>query len=207
MISQKRYREQPGFVQQLYDFVGAPLRMVLLPDEWSRKLGFTSLQDERFRAVLPEITGRLLDIGAGDNQLVETYGDGVGVDVVDWSSSALVVSDTRELPFEDQSFDTVTFIACLNHIPYREDALREAHRLLRPGGRLIVTMIGSLIGEVGHKLWWYSEDKHRDVAEGEVMGMDPEDVKQLIRSAGFVLTKHRRFVYQLNHLFVAVKES
>ena len=33
-------------------------------------------------------------------------------------------------------------------------------------------MIGRLIGDVGHAIWWYSEDKHRDIAEGEVMGID-----------------------------------
>ncbi len=206
-LEQQRERLLRGrnLLQRLYDLLAAPLWMILLPDQTCRRLGLTCLEDERLRAVLPEIRGRLLDIGAGTNRLVELYGDGVGVEVVDWGGSALVVEDTRRLPFDDASFDTVTFVACLNHIPYRDEVLREARRLLRPGGRVIVTMIGRWIGEIGHKLWWYSEDKHREIAEGELMGMDPHEVIDLLTAAGFELVAHRRFVYGLNHLFVARK--
>jgi len=179
--------------------------MIVLPDAWSTRLGFTSLEDERMRAVLPELGGRVLDIGAGQNRLVRLHGDGVGVDVVDWGSGATVVEDTRHLPFDDASFDTVAFIACLNHIPYRDEALVEARRVLKPGGRLVATMIGRLIGDIGHKIWWYSEDKHREVAEGEVMGMDPHDMMSLLTGAGYIEIQHRRFLYRLNHLFVAKK--
>ena len=28
--------------------------------------------------------------------------------------------------------------------------------MLRPGGKLVVTMIGKLIGTVGHAIWWYA---------------------------------------------------
>ena len=194
-----------GLPQHIIDFLVAPLRMIVLPDAWSRCLGLTSLEEERLRAVLPEIRGRLLDIGAGTNRLAQLYGDGIGVDVLDWGGGALVVDDTRRLPFDDGSFDTASFVACLNHIPYREEALLEAHRLLRTGGRVIVTMIGSIIGEVGHKLWWYSEDKHREVADGELMGMVRKHVEKCLRDAGFRDIVHRRFVYGLNHLFVAIK--
>jgi len=179
--------------------------MVLLPDAWSRALRLTSLEDERLRNVLPHIRGRLLDVGAGNNHLVRLYGDGVGVDVHDWGGGAMVVEDTRRLPFEDATFDTVTFIACLNHIPYREDVLREVHRLLRPDGQVVVTMIGRIIGEIGHKIWWYSEDKHREVMAGELMGMAPTMVLQLLTEAGFSNRRHLRFLYGLNHLFVARK--
>lgn len=194
-----------GVAQQVYDLLGAPLRMIVLPDVWSRRLGFSSLEDERFRAVLPEVRGRLLDIGAGENRLVRAHGDGVGVDVIDWGGGAVVVEDTRKLPFEDESFDTVSFVACLNHIPYRDEVLVEARRVLRRGGRVIVTMIGPIIGEVGHKLWWYSEDKHREVDEEELMGMSPDHVIGLLRGAGFADVTHTKFLYRLNHLFIATK--
>lgn len=148
--------------------------MVLLPDDASTRLGWTSLEEERLRAVLPELRGRLLDVGAGRNTLVRRYdelgGEGVGVDVHDWGGGALVVEDSSHLPFADASFDTVTFVACLNHIPDRAGALREAHRVLRPGGRVVATMIDPVLGEVGHRLWWYGEDKHRETQPGEVGG-------------------------------------
>ena len=117
----------------------------------------------------------------------------------------MVVDDTRTLPFPDESFDVVTFVACLNHIPYRKDVLLEAKRLLSRGGRVVVTMIGRWFGEIGHKIWWYSEDKHREVADGELPGMSPESVKALLTGTGYTNLVHRRFLYRMNHLFLATK--
>jgi SAM-dependent methyltransferase len=204
-------------VRQVWDLVGAPLRMMLMPDHVSERYGLTSLRAERMAAVLPELRGRLLDVGAGDNVLVKLYRRhavslarnvpdaeaSLGVDVVDWGSDCVIIESAGRLPFPDASFDTVSFIACINHIPERRAALAEAGRVLRPGGRVVLTMIGRLVGDVGHMIWWYSEDKHREVAEGELMGMDREEVETLLRDAGFSRIEVRGFVYGLNRLFIA----
>jgi SAM-dependent methyltransferase len=207
-----------GCLQSGYDLCCAPLRMIFLPDHQTERLHLTSLRAERLAAVLPEIRGRLLDIGAGDNMLVSLYRDNaldmplesnalqsIGVDVFDWGGGCTIVPDCRRLPFSDGSFDTVTFVACLNHIPERQEALKEAYRLLRPGGRIIITMIGSLIGTIGHALWWHSEDKHRSAQEGEMMGIDPQDIENIVKSSGFADLSRRGFVYGLNHLFIAYR--
>ena len=187
----------------LWDFVGIPCRLVLFDQKWLHRFGWTTLEEERLDAVFPHPGGRLLDIGAGINTLVKRYGNGVGVDVHDWGGGALIVKDSSKLPFSDGEFDTVTFIACLNHIPYREAVLRESRRLLRPGGRLLITMIDPILGGIGHALWWYSEDKHRGgMLPGEVGGMWTRDTVQLCSTAGFALVQHERFVYGLNHLYV-----
>lgn len=188
---------------RIIDFAFAPLRLAFLSDEASKRLGMTSLEDERLNNVLPFVKGRLLDIGCGRNRLVKRYGNGTGVDVYDWGGGALIVKDTAELPFEGASFDTVTIIAALNHIPNRVNVLREARRVLRPGGKLIITMINPLISYIGHKyLWWYSEEKERGMEEGEVYGFWNKDVIVMVKEAGFELALHRRFVYGLNNLFV-----
>jgi SAM-dependent methyltransferase len=189
--------------QSTWDAVGIPFRLVLFPQTWLPRFGWTTLEDERIAAVLPHVRGRLLDIGAGTNRLVGLHGDGVGVDVHDWGNGVQVVEDSSRLPFADASFDTVTFIACLNHIPNREAALREARRVVRGGGTLVATMIDPVLGGIGHAVWWYGEDRHRGgMKPGEVGGLWPRDVVSMCARAGFRLRRHTRFVYGLNHLFV-----
>ncbi len=192
-----------SLVQTLWDFVGIPARLVLFDQKWLPHFGWTTLEEERLNAVLPYIQGRLLDVGAGPNTLVNRYRNGVGVDVYDWGGGVQVVENTSKLPFNPDSFDTVTFVACLNHIPYREAALLEAYRLLNPGGRLIITMINPLLGDFGHAIWWYSEDKHRGgMKEGERGGLWTSHIVAMCDTAGFDLEIHRRFVYGMNNLYI-----
>lgn len=66
--------------------------------------------------MLPNVKGRLLDIGCGNNMLVKAWGNEIGVDVFNWPGVDMVVEDCAKLPFTDGEFDTVTIIAALNHI-------------------------------------------------------------------------------------------
>jgi len=195
--------KRKSIAQSAWDAVGIPFRLALFPQTWLPHFGWTTLEDERIAAVLPHVRGRLLDVGAGTNRLVRLHGDGVGVDVHDWGGGALVVEDSAHLPFPDASFDTVTFVACLNHIPNRSEALAEARRVVRDGGTLIATMIDPVLGGIGHAIWWYGEDRHRGgMKPGEVGGLWPRDVIALCTAAGFTLRQHTRFVYGMNNLFV-----
>lgn len=46
--------------------------------------------------------------------------------------------DARDLPFPDATFDAAFLVATLGEIPDPDLALRELHRVLKPGGRLVV---------------------------------------------------------------------
>jgi ubiquinone/menaquinone biosynthesis C-methylase UbiE len=48
------------------------------------------------------------------------------------------IGPAEELPFDDESFDTVLFNGTPSYIGDLETAFREAHRVLRPGGRVVV---------------------------------------------------------------------
>ena len=107
-----------------------PVRLVC-PHEFVNKLGLRSIRDERCDKVMENCSGRLLDIGCGNNQLVKKYGnDSIGIDVYDFGGGAVIVKDTSKLPFADGSFDAVSFVASINHIPNREDVLRESYRVM-----------------------------------------------------------------------------
>jgi ubiquinone/menaquinone biosynthesis C-methylase UbiE len=51
----------------------------------------------------------------------------------------LYEGSAHELPFDDDTFDVVYFITVLQEIPEPGRALHEAHRVLKPGGKLAVT--------------------------------------------------------------------
>ena len=62
------------------------------------------------------------------------------------------VADAESLPFEDASFDKVYSWGVLHHTPRTEQAVKEAMRVLAPGGELCV-MLYSRHSWVSYKLW------------------------------------------------------
>jgi SAM-dependent methyltransferase len=165
------------------------------------------LEHRRTAMVLTQIHGRLLDVGCGENQLVRQYGNGIGVDVFDLGDVDLVVADTADLPFADQSFDTASFVASLNHIPNREAVLREAKRCLKEDGRIVVTMIPPHLSIVWHRIIrpWDPDQIERGIKAGEVWGFTRRQMQNLLRDAGFQIVSHKRFEFGLNNLYVATK--
>lgn len=93
---------------------------------------------------------RLIDIAGGSgahaSQIVRTSSISVvGVDISetmirqrieDPLLTENVVGDMEALPFADETFDAAMFVAALHHVPDPLPALREALRVLRPGGQL-----------------------------------------------------------------------
>lgn len=45
----------------------------------------------------------------------------------------------KTIPFPDSFFDIVTMIAVIEHIEYPDDVLKECYRILKKGGKLVIT--------------------------------------------------------------------
>jgi len=119
---------------------------------------------------------RVLDLGCGGGLLAEPLARiGARVYGVDISRSALeqalrhaltgrlrvqyTTAPAEALPFKDEAFDAVLAFDVLEHVASLEKAVKEASRVLRPGGKLIYdTMNQTFICRVvviwiGENLW------------------------------------------------------
>jgi len=166
-----------------------------------------SLEGWRRNKALPYVKGSLLDLGCGFNNLVRSYGRGVGVDVFQWPGVDVLINNAACLPFADATFDTATILAALNHIPNREHALSEVYRVLRKDGRLIVTMIGPLTGLIAHIFFVRDEKVRGGMRPGEKKGMKREEVISLLAACGFAVVQEQPFQLGLNRVYMAEKHS
>lgn len=136
-IERRRYELEP-FIHGFADFSAARGKRVL---EIGVGLGTDHVQFARAGAHLHgvdltekgvELVGRRLDL------------EGLGSD--------LQVADAERLPFDDESFDVVYSWGVLHHTPDTPAAVREAIRVLRPGGRLCA-MLYARHSWVSYGLW------------------------------------------------------
>ncbi len=111
-------------------------------------------------AVIASVAGadrQVLDVGGGMGRMAVPLSKRHFVTLTDISEQMLDLArvhesprlrlqqaDARRLPFADGSFDYELCIDVLPHIPEPSEAIREAHRVLKDGGRLIVDVTNSL---------------------------------------------------------------
>lgn len=107
-----------------------------------KKLGNSVEDSERcFQELLNATAGqRCLQIGVKENYGGKFGPNWVSVDLYDTRDFIDFNYDIHDLKFEDESFDAVTCISILEHIPYPRKAIAELGRVLKPGGRIWVQL-------------------------------------------------------------------
>jgi 2-polyprenyl-3-methyl-5-hydroxy-6-metoxy-1,4-benzoquinol methylase len=143
-------------------------------------------------------SGRVLDVGCGKGLLLrglrERGWDVVGTELSEDSSlrareAGIQVYNVavKELPFEPGSFDVITIYHSLEHLTSPRDTLTQLHRLLRPGGFLVVEVpnVGSWYARAFRDSWF-----HLDVPR-HLYHFTPKTLRNLLEVSGFEIERAR----------------
>ncbi|KIT15687.1 bifunctional demethylmenaquinone methyltransferase/2-methoxy-6-polyprenyl-1,4-benzoquinol methylase UbiE [Jannaschia aquimarina] len=154
--------EKAGLVHDVFSSVAS--RYDVMNDAMS--LGIHRLwKDAMLDWLAPRPGQRLLDVAGGTGDIAFRFlkrAEGSTATVLDMTEDMLnagrdradaeslsdrldwVVGDAMTLPFEDNFFDAYTISFGIRNVTRINDALREAYRVLRPGGRLMVLEFSQL---------------------------------------------------------------
>ncbi|MCX8128405.1 MAG: class I SAM-dependent methyltransferase [Synergistetes bacterium] len=130
-----------------------------------------------------------LDVGAGTGFITEgLVTKGLKVVAMDQSKAMLekmrskfsnfdkviyVIGGAESIPFLDSSFDYIFANMCLHHVEDPAKAIREMARVLKPGGKLVITDLDE------HNFTFLKEEHH-----DRWMGFKREEVKKWFLDAG-----------------------
>lgn len=95
------------------------------------------------RRWLPTLRGRILDVGCRDKpyqRWATEASEYLGVDVVAGPKVDWVIEDGKPWPLPSESFDGVVCTQVLQHVRDLSNTLGEIERVLKPGGRLLMTV-------------------------------------------------------------------
>ncbi len=212
--------EKAGRVREVFDSVAAQYDLMNdlmsggLHRLWKR---FTiELSAVRSGQTVLDIAGGTGDLAAKFSKLVGTEGKVILADInaamlsvgrdrlIDkgaLSNIDVVQADAQFLPFEDNSIDCITIAFGLRNVTDKARALRSMHRVLKPGGRVLVLEFSKptspLLSKVYNaysfsalpvmgKLITDDADSYRYLAESIRKHPDQESLLEMVEDAGFV---------------------
>lgn len=136
---------------------------------WEHKASLRLVYGHWFRALREACAdgGPIVEIGCGPGLFKERYPEIVATDV-EANPYADRVVDAAALPFADGELGNLVMLDVFHHLPRPADFLREAARVLRPGGRLV--MLEPWLGAAGHIFYRFV---HHEVCDLDADLADP----------------------------------
>ncbi|MEV6331158.1 methyltransferase domain-containing protein [Streptomyces sp. NPDC051909] len=149
--------------------------------------------------------GDVLEVAIGTGRNLEFYPAGVSLTGLDLSPAMLDLArkraaalgrtvelregDAHSMPFPDGSFDTVVCTLGLCSVPDHRAVIADMHRLLRPGGQLV------LLDHVGshHKLIFFGQRLLEKSMLRQCGDYQTRRPLPLVQQAGFVIEYQKRF--------------
>jgi demethylmenaquinone methyltransferase/2-methoxy-6-polyprenyl-1,4-benzoquinol methylase len=130
-----------------------------------------------------------------------------------------LVCDAERLPFASESFDLVSVAFGLRNMTHKDVALREMHRVLRQGGKLLVLEFSRVAKPLEKVYDWYSfqvlprlgrlvagdADSYRYLAESIRMHPDQDTLKSMMREGGFGHVDYHNLAGGVVALHVGIK--
>lgn len=109
------------------------------------------------------------------------------------------LADAEDLPFDDGSFDAVVCGFGLFFFPNLDRALRECHRVLRPGGTIAASTFARRGSASVDRIWaLVGADGSTHRGSPNVQRLDrPGELRVALGTAGFVSIKVERLPYEL----------
>jgi len=173
-------------------------------------------REQRMKQAAKYCRGRVLDVGCGpDNLFIRDYvgkENGVGIDVYPYKGVENIIEDMTHLSFKDNSFDTITLVAVVSHIPkqIRKAEFAELARILRPRGRLLITEGEPITQTLIHKWKEFRKtglDYERGMKEGEEYCIDKKELLGYLNAPPLAFVKRIPFLLGLNNLYIAEKNN
>lgn len=157
---------------------------------------------------------RLLDVGCYDGSLIggvrARIEAAVGIDAVAEPSDADGVRIVAghfpaDLPADAGSFDCITALAVLEHVEDPDAFAAACHALLRPGGRVVLTVPHPFVDRIVDALIFLRLADGMDFEEHH--GFDVSETGPIFERAGLSTVARKSFQLGLNRLFVFEKPA
>ena len=189
--------------------IGPSWWQVLAPLAFLHPAGTDAIAgDAMFLQAPPSGNGRLLEIGSGDGRMLEKMQNrGWDVTGIEFDPECVVRArargltcygqDVRELTLTENSFDAIYMGHVVEHLHDARSLFIECHRILRPGGRLVIVTPNA--AGWGHR--HYGKDWRGLETPRHLQLFSPQGLRQLLEETGYrvepVRTTNRSAWYAL----------